>query len=74
MIYFLWLSLGVVVEGAVLKLVLRRSLAMTALYALLINGITHPVAWWAVQSGTLGWLFDGNPRGCSGNGAACHGL
>ena len=54
--YILWFSLGVVVEGAVLQLALKRALWQTALFALLINGITHPLAWWAVQSGTLSWL------------------
>ena len=53
MSYFLWLGMAVVVEGLVLLLALRQPVFRTLLYCLLINGITHPLAWWVVRSGSL---------------------
>jgi hypothetical protein len=47
--YFFWLALSIVIEAPILWMGLRQPLLRTLLYAVLINGITHPMAWWFVE-------------------------
>jgi len=49
MSYAPWLALAVVIEAPILWLGLKQPFLRTLLYALLINGITHPMAWWFVE-------------------------
>ena len=59
MTYFYWLALAILIEAPILWLGLRQPLWRTVFYALLINGITHPLAWWFVEfRGTNIWTVE----------------
>jgi len=59
MSYAPWLALAIVIEAPILWLGLRKPFLQTLMYAALINGITHPLAWWFVEfRGANVWMVE----------------
>ena len=47
--YLSMLAVAVLLEASVLQIIFRKPVWLTGVYALLINGTTHPLAWWFVR-------------------------